>query len=94
MIKTFGDVETEKVWIGEGSKRLPRRIQTVGRRKLRMINNAQTINDLRIPPANRLKKLKGKLSRYHSVRINDQYRIVFIWKQTNAYEVKITDYHE
>lgn len=93
MIKSFGNKETEKVWNGEFSKKLPNEIQEIGRRKLRMLNNSQDIEDLRIPPSNRLEKLKGKLKDYHSIRINKQWRIIFIWKEPNAYDVEIIDYH-
>lgn len=92
MIKSFGDKETEKIWNGFFSK-LPNEIQNIARRKLRMVNNAQDINDLRIPPANRLEKLKGDLSEFFSIRINDQWRIVFHWKNNDSYEVSIVDYH-
>ncbi len=94
MINSFADTETEKIWEGEKSKVLPTEIQQVARRKLRMINNAENINDLRIPPANRLKKLKGELAKYYSIRINDQWRIIFNWDGHNAENVEITDYHE
>lgn len=93
MIKTFGDKESEKIWTGEGSKKLPNTIQDIARRKLRMINNAQDINDLRIPPANRLEKLKGDLQKYYSIRINNQWRIILKWTNNDAYEVQIVDYH-
>ena len=93
MIKGFGDKESEKIWIGIRSKKLPSEIQNVARRKLRMINNAQDINDLRIPPANRLEKLKGDMSKYHSIRINNQWRIIFEWRNNDAYVVSIVDYH-
>ena len=89
MIKSFGDKETEKIWNGIQSRKLPTEIQNVARRKLRMINNAQHITDLRIPPANRLEKLKGDLSEYHSIRINNQWRIIFQWINNDAYDVKI-----
>ena len=72
---------------------MPRDIQQVALRKLRMINNAKNINDLRIPPANRLKKLSGNREGQHSIRINDQWRICFIWRDGDAYDVEITDYH-
>ena len=72
---------------------MPRDIQQVALRKLRMINNAKNINDLRIPPANRLEKLSGNRERQHSIRINDQWRICFIWRDGDAYDVEITDYH-
>ncbi len=93
MIKSFGDKETEKIWNGIQSRKLPSEIQNVARRKLRMINNAQSINDLRIPPANHLEKLSGNLSGLYSIRINNQWRILFNWKNDNAYEVQIIDYH-
>ncbi len=93
MIRSFGDKETEKIWDGIVSRKLPFDIQNVARRKLRMINSSQDINDLRIPPANRLEKLKGNLSSFHSIRINNQWRIIFEWKNDDAYEVTIVDYH-
>lgn len=93
MIKDFGDKESEKIWNGIRSKKLPNEIQNVARRKFRMINNAQEINDLKIPPANRLEKLRGNLSEYYSIRINNQWRIIFKWIHNDAYNVKITDYH-
>lgn len=93
MIKSFRDSETEKIWSGFRSKKLPSQIQRVARRKLRMINNAVTINDLRIPPPNRLERLKDNLNGLYSIRINDQWRIVFRWVPSNAFEVGILDYH-
>jgi len=93
MIVSFGDKETEKIWDGLVSRKLPREIQETARRKLRMINNSIDINDLSIPPANRLEKLKGDLKEFHSVRINNQWRIIFKWEIGNAFEVKIVDYH-
>ena len=93
MIKSFGDKETEKIWNGIQSRKLPPDIQNVSRRKLRMINNAQNINDLRIPPANRLEKLSGNLSEFYSIRINNQWRIIFKWENENAFEIQIIDYH-
>jgi proteic killer suppression protein len=94
LINSFADKETEKIWEGEMSRVLPAEIQLVARRKLRMLNNAENINDLRIPPANRLKKLKGEFSNFYSIRINDQWRIIFNWESNNAENVEITDYHE
>ncbi|EMS33728.1 HigB toxin protein [Mariniradius saccharolyticus AK6] len=91
MIKSFGDKETEKIWEGFRSKKLPNEIQDIARRKLRMINNAQDINDLRIPPANRLEKLKGNLKDHYSIRVNDQWRIIFEWVNNDAYGIKILD---
>ena len=93
MIKTFGDKESEKIWNGIRSKKLPNEIQDVARRKLRMLNNAQDVNDLRIPPANRLEKLKGNLEDNYSIRINNQWRIIFQWFNNDSYDVKIVDYH-
>jgi proteic killer suppression protein len=68
-------------------------VQKIGRRKLRMLNNSADLNDLRIPPSNRLEKLSGKMKEYYCIRINDQWRIVFMWDEGNAYEVQIIDYH-
>jgi proteic killer suppression protein len=93
MIKSFKDKETEKVYSREGSRKLPEDIQQVALRKLRMINNAKNLNDLRIPPANNLEKLKGDREGQHSIRISDQWRICFKWKDRDAYEVEIADYH-
>ena len=93
MIISFGSKETEKVWKGERVNNLPIEIQQIGRRKLRMINNSQNINDLRIPPSNRLEKLSGKLQKFYSIRINDQWRIIFNWENNLASEVQIIDYH-
>jgi len=94
VIKSFNCKETEKIWNGNRSKKFPIQIQNVARRKLRMINNSININDLRIPPANRLEKLKGDLKGYHSIRINEKYRIIFKWRANHAYELQIIDYHD
>ena len=93
MIKSFGDKETEKIWNGIFSKKLPSDIQPIARRKLRMINNAQDINDLRVPRGNRIEKLKGDLNNFYSIRINNKWRIIFKWIGSDAYEVQIIDYH-
>jgi len=93
VIKSFRNKETEKIYSREASLKLPRDIQQVALRKLRMINNAKNINDLRIPPANRLEKLSGNREGQHSIRINDQWRICFVWREGDAYDVEITDYH-
>ncbi|MDT0690864.1 type II toxin-antitoxin system RelE/ParE family toxin [Salegentibacter sp. F188] len=93
MLKSFADKEAEKIWDGIPSRKLPANIQNVARRKLRMINNAQNINDLRIPPANHLEKLSGNLEGFHSIRITRQWRIMFRWENDNALEVQIVDYH-
>ena len=93
MILTFGDKDTESIWNGIRVKNMPIEIQNVGRRKLRMLNNSQTINDLRIPPSNRLEKLSGNLSDFYSIRINNQWRIIFQWIEGQSEQVKIVDYH-
>ncbi len=93
MIISFGNSDTEQVWLGNRVKKLLIEIQNVGRRKLRMLNNSVEIADLRIPPANRLEKLAGKLKDFYSIRINDQWRIIFKWNAGNAFEVEIIDYH-
>ena len=94
MIRSFKSKETERVWNGERSGNLPLEVQKVGRRKLRMLNNSIDICDLRIPPANRLEKLSGNLAEFHSIRINDQWRIVFKWSEGHAFDVQIIDYHK
>ncbi len=94
MIKSFGSKETEKIWKGTQSLKLPHEIQQIGRRKLRMLNNSISVTDLRIPPSNRLEKLTGNLSDYYSIRINDRCRILFIWKEGHSYGVEIMDYHK
>ena len=93
MIISFGSKETEINWQGERSKKLPGEIQEITRRKLRMLNNSVNITDLRIPPSNRLEKLSGKMKEYYSIRINDQWRIIFIWNNGNASKTEIVDYH-
>lgn len=93
MILSLGSKETEKVWNGERVRKWPIEIQTAGRRKLRMLNNSQNISDLRIPPSNRLEKLSGDLKDFYSIRINDQWRIIFQWEDGNANNVEIIDYH-
>ncbi len=93
MIKSFRDAEAEKIFRREFSRKLPGDIQAVALRKLRMLSNAVTVTDLRIPPANRLEKLSGDREGQHSIRINDQWRICFEWREGSAYNVEITDYH-
>lgn len=93
MILSFGNKETEKIWNGEWVKKIPNEIQEIGRRKLRMLNNSQNIKDLMVPPSNKLERLSGKLKAFYSIRINDQWRIIFMWHNGNASEVEITDYH-
>ena len=93
MIKSFADAETEKVFHRQFSRKLPGDIQSVALRKLRMLNNAHAINDLRSPPANRLEKLTGARSDQHSIRINDQWRVCFVWRDGDVLDVEIVDYH-
>lgn len=93
MIVSFKDSETEKIYNLTRARRLPSDIQQIALRKLRMINNARNINDLRVPPANRLEKLTGNRAGQYSIRINDQWRICFDWQDDNAYNVEIVDYH-
>ena len=93
MIKNFKDAETQKIYQRQRSRKLPADIQLVALRKLRMINNSVSINDLRVPPANRLEKLSGNRAGQWSIRINDQWRVCFRWEGSDAFEVEITDYH-
>ena len=93
MIRTFADRETELIFSGTKSRKFPPEIQNSARRKLRMIYAAKTVDDLRIPPGNRLEKLSGNLDGYFSVRINDQWRIVFRFEDGGAEDVGIQDYH-
>jgi proteic killer suppression protein len=92
-IRNFNDRETALIWSGAQSRRLPAEIQQVARRKLRMLNAAQDLTDLRIPPANRLEALKRHRTGQHSIRINDQWRICFQWRGDHAHDVEIVDYH-
>jgi proteic killer suppression protein len=94
MINSFGSKETEKIWNGNRVKNLSQEIQQIGRRKLRMLNNSQNLIDLKVPPSNKLEKLSGKMSDCYSIRINDQWRIVFKWDDGNASDVIIMDYHK
>jgi proteic killer suppression protein len=93
VIASFHDEGTAAIWAGRRSRRLPQDIQVVALRKLRLLNNARRLEDLRIPPANRLEALKGNRRGQHSIRINDQWRICFVWRENNAHEVEIVDYH-
>jgi proteic killer suppression protein len=93
MIVSFGSKETRKIWDGERVKGLPTDLQEIARRKLRMLNNSQNIMDLQVPPSNRLEKLKGNLKEYYSIRVNDQWRIIFKWDKGSASGVEILDYH-
>ena len=93
MLISFGDKDTKKIWEGEPVKGLPTEIQEIGRRKLRILNNSQDLNDLQIPPSNRLEKLKGDLKDFYSIRINNPWRIIFKWENGNAEQVSIINYH-
>ena len=93
MIKTFQDKTTEIFFITGKSKKLPSNIHKAAIRKLDYLNAAQTLDDLKIPPANRLEKLQGDLTNLYSIRINKQYRVVFRFQNGDAYDVAIVDYH-
>lgn len=93
MIKSFADKETENLYVTGKSRKFPAAICTVGTRKLDYLNGAKTLEDLRIPPGNRLEALKGKYEGKYSIRINDQFRVVFRFVDSDAYEVEIKDYH-
>ena len=93
MISSFKCKETERIWYGELAKKLPNQIQQTARRKLRMLNSANDLNDLRVPPNNRLEALQGDLKGMYSIRINHQWRICFRWSNGVASEVMIVDYH-
>ena len=92
MILSFASKESEKIWNGERSNKLPTEIQDAARRKLRMLNNSHNIADLKVPPSNRLEKLAGHFKEYFSIRINDKRQIIFKWKDGNASLVEITNY--
>lgn len=93
MIKSFGDKETEKIFNGYKSLKKDQSMQRVTYRKLKMIHSAHNFIDLEIPPSNHLEKLKGNREGWYSIRVNDQYRICFIWRDSDVHEVEITDYH-
>jgi proteic killer suppression protein len=93
MIRTFRGKETEKVFQRTFSRTLPREIQQVAFRKLRMLNRALTLADLRVPPGNRLQMLRGDREGQYSIRINDRWRICFEWGEGDAFDGEITDYH-
>ncbi|MBX9945544.1 MAG: type II toxin-antitoxin system RelE/ParE family toxin [Reyranella sp.] len=93
MIVGLRDTETARIWRGERGRRLPSTIQDVALRKLRLLNNAQDLNDLRVPPGNRLEALRADRSGQHSIRINDQWRICFVWTAGGPDNVEIIDYH-
>jgi proteic killer suppression protein len=93
MIKSFKNEETELVYRRRRSRKLPPDIQEAALRKLRMLNNAVVMEDLRSPPGNRLERLSGDRSGQYSIRINDQWRVCFVWNGSDAYDVEIADYH-
>ena len=93
MITTFQDKETALIWGGERSRRLPPGIQAKALQKLRLLNAALNLSDLRVPPGNRLEALRGDRRGQHSVRINDQWRICFRWTEAGAENVEVCDYH-
>lgn len=93
MILSFGEKNTRLIWEGERVKGLSIELQEIARRKLRMLNNAHSLSDLRIPPSNNLERLKGNLKDFYSIRINNQWRIIFKWKSGNVDQVEIIDYH-
>ena len=93
MIRNFADKEAQRIWSGTASRHLPGEIQHIARRKLRMLDNAAALSDLRIPPANRLEALKGSRKGQYSIRINDQWRICFRWNGGDAFDLAIVDYH-
>jgi proteic killer suppression protein len=93
MIKGFKDKEAERLFFREPSRRLPPEIQQIALRKLRMLHRAKTLEDLRVPPENRLEALRGDRLGQYSIRINDRWRICFVWEQSDVYEVEIVDYH-
>lgn len=93
MIISFGDKNTKKIWEGERVQGFSTEIQELARRKLIMLNNSQDLADLKIPPSNRLEKLKGSFKDFYFIRINNQWRIIFKWKNGSASEVEIIDYH-
>lgn len=93
MIISFGDKDTEALYHGRQTKKFPKDIYSVAIRKLDMLNAATRLDDLRVPPGNRLEALKGNLEGFYSIRVNDQWRIIFRWSDNDAYDVKLTDYH-
>jgi len=93
MIESFRCRESEKIFHRQFSKKLPHNIQKIAFRKLRMLNRSSTVQDLRIPPANKLEALSGNRKGQHSIRINDQWRVCFKWENGNAYDIEIVDYH-
>ena len=93
MIKSFRDAETERLWKEERTRRIPANLRRTALKKLQMLNAAAALGDLALPPGNRLERLRGDRALQHSIRINDQYRVCFEWRENNAFNVEITDYH-
>ena len=93
MIRAFRDEDTERLWNEERTRRIPARLRKTALKKLQMLNAAATLSDLALPPGNRLERLRGDREGQHSIRVNEQYRVCFEWREGNAYEVEITDYH-
>lgn len=94
MIQSFADPEAEKIWLGQQSRKLPSDIQASALRKLRLLNQARILNDLRVPPGNRLEALRADRAGQHSIRINSQWRICFIWREGGPANVEIVDTHD
>jgi len=93
VIRSFRSADAERIWRGDAVRRFPHGLQRIARRKLRMLNNAQSLTDLRVPPGNRLERLRGDRRGQFSIRINEQWRICFAWSEGDAYDVEIVDYH-
>ncbi|MCA1679616.1 MAG: type II toxin-antitoxin system RelE/ParE family toxin [Actinobacteria bacterium] len=93
MIKSFSDKDTERLFLRQPVRRFGTGVQRVTLRKLRMLDAAMRLSDLRVPPGNRLERLRGIRAGQHSIRINDQWRICFRWHEGDAYDVEIVDYH-
>lgn len=93
MIKSFRDADTKRLWMEERTRRIPADVRKTGLKKLQILNAAGTLSDLLVPPGNRLEALQGDREGQHSIRINNQHRVCFVWRDGNAYNVEITDYH-
>ena len=93
MIRSFRDRDTERVFLRERSRRLPLSVQRIAQRKLAVLHASESVQDLRVPPGNRLERLSGDREGQHSIRVNDQWRICFRWSEGDAYDVEIVDYH-